>query len=256
MNLMFTYAEEVNCLSEKDSVAIKLNNINYGTKNVEILKGITGNIYKGKITTLVGPSGSGKSTLFSLLNGMRSPQTGTIIINGKNINEFDPLQLRREVGIVLQKAVMINGDVFKNLSLPLSLQGKTLAKDKAIEYLKLIGLNESFLHRQAADLSGGQQQRISIARSLINEPPILLLDEITSSLDQASQHEIEQLISNVNKEFATTIIWITHNLQQAVTIGHDTWVMVDGKLVESGSSNLLENPKSDEVKQFLKGGDQ
>ncbi|MDQ0269699.1 ABC transporter ATP-binding protein [Cytobacillus purgationiresistens] len=242
-------------MAERISVAIKLKNVKYGTKNMEILKEITGEIYKGGITTLVGPSGSGKSTLFSLLNGMKTPQTGTIIINDKDIGQYDPIQLRREVGIVLQKATMLSGDVYKNLSLPYTLQGKRLSEEKAIEMLKLIGLNESFLHRKANDLSGGQQQRISIARTLLNEPPILLLDEITSSLDQASQHEIEQLISNVNKQFSTTILWITHNLRQALTIGHDTWVMIDGKLVESGSSDLLQNPRTDEVRRFLKGGE-
>jgi putative ABC transport system ATP-binding protein len=102
-------------------------------------------------------------------------------------------------------------------------------------------------------LSGGQRQKVSIARTLVNKPEILLMDEITSSLDRASKLEVEELISKINRKYKTTIIWITHNLQQALEIGDYTWVMMDGQVVETGESSLLEDPQNQRAKEFVKG---
>lgn len=114
-------------------------------------------------------------------------------------------------------------------------------------------MEPEFLSRDARDLSGGQRQKLSIARTLINEPEILLLDEITSSLDRISRHDIEQLILKINREYKTTIIWITHSIGQARALGDYTWVMIDGRVIESGESSLLDNPKNKEVQHFIKG---
>lgn len=99
----------------------------------------------------------------------------------------------------------------------------------------------------------GQRQKVSIARTLVNRPDILLLDEITSALDRVSREEIEDLIVHINRQFNVTIFWITHNLEQARTIGTDTWVVMDGKLIESGPSRLLDDPKNELVERFVKG---
>ena len=123
---------------------------------------------------------------------------------------------------------MIAGTVLENLALPRTLQGQNFAKEEAIQYLEDVGLNESFLHQSTNDLSGGQRQKVSIARTLINKSSILLLDEITSALDRQSVQDIEKLIVTINKKYNVTMIWITHNLQQALTIGHYTWVMMNG----------------------------
>jgi len=148
---------------------------------------------------------------------------------------------------------MISGTVLQNLNLPLELQGKKLSESDAIELLDDVGLDESFLHRKSKDLSGGQRQKVSIARTLVNRPQILLLDEITSSLDRTSTQEIEELIVKINQKYRATIIWITHNLQQALTIGNYTWVMMEGEVVETGESKFLQSPTNDRVKRFVKG---
>ncbi|MEA1852180.1 phosphate ABC transporter ATP-binding protein [Cytobacillus sp. OWB-43] len=236
--------------------AISFQNVHYHTDSLSIIKDITGTISSGNITTVVGPSGSGKSTLFHLCNGMKSASSGDIFIHGEDILTITPTVLRRNVGIVLQKAIMIEGDVYDNLSLPLTLNGEKLSKEKAIEMLNLIGLNEEFLHRKATDLSGGQQQRVSIARTLLNEPVILLLDEVTSALDQTSQREVEQLITSINQKRKTTIVWITHNLDQALRIGDETWVIIDGKLAAHGKSSEIVSTSNDKVKQFFEGGEE
>jgi putative ABC transport system ATP-binding protein len=236
-----------------NKAAIIFQEVNYSADGLHILKNITGSFPEGKITTLVGPSGAGKSTLFKLCNGLRSPISGEIFIKGKPINAYNPIDLRRRVGIALQNATMIKGSVLENLELPLSLQGKTIEKDYAEELLHDVGLTGEFLERSAKDLSGGQKQKLSIARTLVNKPDILLLDEITSSLDRVSQHEVEDLIEKINEKYGTTMIWITHNLEQALRIGHYTWVMMNGELVESGESSILDNPQDERVKQFIKG---
>ncbi len=234
--------------------ALHFNEVDFSVNDVHILKKITGSFPKGKITTLVGPSGAGKTTLLKLCNGLISPTSGDIFIHDKPISTYEPVELRRHVGIALQSAPMIKGTVYHNLALPLELQGKKLAEQDAITILEDVGLDKLYLHRKTNDLSGGQRQKVSIARTLINKSEILLLDEITSALDRSSLHEIEELIVKINQKYGTTIIWITHNLKQALAIGDYTWVIMAGEVIETGESDLLKSPTNELVKQFVEGG--
>lgn len=236
-----------------DTIAISLTNISYKDQDLPILKNITGSFPEGKITALVGPSGAGKSTLFKLCNGLRSPVSGQIQIRGKDIEQYHPVELRRLVGMALQNAPMIAGDVRSNLALPRKLQGKDLMEDEAKQLLEMVGLESHLLDRKVNDLSGGQRQKVSIARTLVNQPAILLLDEITSSLDPVSTQEIEELIATINREQETTIIWITHNLQQARSMGDYAWVMMNGELIESGEIQILTSPQTEKVQRFIEG---
>lgn len=233
--------------------AIQFQHVDFNANGMYILKNISGSFTKGRITTLVGPSGAGKTTLLKICNGLLSPISGRILVNNQPITSYEPTELRRLVGMALQDAPMIYGTVYDNLELPRKLQNKVLSTPEAILYLENVGLDESFLKRNAEDLSGGQRQKVSIARTLINKSSILLLDEITSALDRTSVHDIEELIKKINAQYGTTIIWITHNLQQALTIGHDTWVMMDGELIEQGESSLLNAPTNPLVQQFVRG---
>lgn len=233
------------------AVHFKQVNFSYGDDN--ILNGITGSFPSGKITTLVGPSGAGKTTLLKLCNGLISADDGEIYIKDRPIGIYEPVELRRKVGIALQSAPMVGGTIYENLALPMELQNKKLPEKEAENLLQDVGLDKNFLHRNISGLSGGQRQKVSIARTLVNKPDILLLDEITSSLDQTSLKEIEELIAKINRKYGTTIIWITHNLQQALKIGNYTWVMMEGEVIETGESELLKNPANEKVKRFIKG---
>ena len=233
--------------------AVHFNHVNFSFGENPILKDITGSFPEGKITTLVGPSGAGKTTLLKLCNGLLSANSGEVYIKDRLIETYEPVELRRLVGIALQSAPMVAGSVYKNLSLPLELQGKSLAKVEAAELLQDVGLEEELMERKVKDLSGGQRQKVSIARTLVNKPEVLLLGEITSSLDRTSLKEIEELIVKINRKYGTTIIWITHNLQQALEIGDFTWVMMDGGVVETGESDLLNDPSNDKVRRFVRG---
>nr|WP_106781453.1 phosphate ABC transporter ATP-binding protein [Lysinibacillus timonensis] len=233
--------------------AIRFQNVIYHRDGHSILNHISGAIYKGKITTLVGPSGAGKTTLLKLCNELISPSSGEIYINSKLITSYEPTFLRRNVGIVLQNAPIIRGTVFENLSLPRKLQKEKLLKDEALNYLKIVGLDPQFLNHQVTELSGGQKQKLSIARTLINRSEILLLDEITSALDPLSRNEIEQLILKINKKYSVTIVWITHNIQQAKDLGDYSWFMMNGQLIRSGKTSILSDTTNMDIKQFVEG---
>lgn len=236
--------------------AIHFTNITFEVNETKIIQPLTATIYKGKITTLIGPSGAGKTTLLKLCNGLISATSGTIHINGQPIDTFEPTILRRKVGMALQSAPILRATVYDNLALPRKLQNKSLTKEEACQFLKDVGLTEDFLLREANDLSGGQKQKLSIARTLVNQSEILLLDEITSALDPKSVREIEQLIVELNERFGTTIIWITHNIEQARKLGHYTWLLKNGELIEAAETEKLFTSTNSVVQQFLTRGDE
>lgn len=233
--------------------AIHFMDVRYSIDDKPIVGPITGSFPSGRITTLVGPSGAGKTTVLKLCNGLLSADSGEILINGQSAATFEPTDLRRKVGIALQDAPMVNGTVYDNLALPLRLQKKELSEADAVSWLEDVGLSADHLHKKASELSGGQRQKVSIARTLINRSDILLMDEITSALDKASRREIELLITRINQKYGTTIIWITHNLEQAISIGDYTWVLISGELIETGDSHILEDPADERVRRFVKG---
>lgn len=235
----------------KQQAAITLQDVVYETEENKIIHGISGMFTKGKITAIIGPSGAGKTTLFRLCNGLLSPSDGNILIDEEDILTFDPVSLRRHVGIVLQQATMLEGSVRDNVALPLQLAGKELEEGEAERIIQVVGLEEEILDRNSRDLSGGQKQKVSIARTLVNEPEILLLDEITSSLDRVSKQDIENLMKRINSEHGTTIIWITHNLEQAKSVADEVWVMMNGTIAEAGQIDILNHPENDAVKQFV-----
>ena len=213
---------------------------------------LTATVPPGKITAIVGPSGSGKSTLLSLCNLLLTPDSGQILVHEREIREWESSHLRRLVGLVFQHPTMFPGTVTDNLALAARLQGQ---QPRPAEYwLERVGLPTDLKARIARDLSGGQRQRIALARTLSNHPRVLLLDEVTSALDPAAAKEIEELVLSIHKEQGTTILWVTHNLEQAQRVSHYTWLMADGHLVENGlTGEFFPVPKTETGRRFLAG---
>lgn len=219
-------------------------------ETLQVLNGISGKVEKGSILTIIGPSGSGKSTIISLCNLLQTPNEGQIYIEGREIRDWDVQELRRKVGIAFQSAPLMSGTALQNLALPATLKGEKLENPQT--YMDYVGLSTELLSREAKELSGGQQQRLSLARTLVNKPSILLLDEVTSALDSISAQEIEELIVRINKERNVTILWVTHDLSQAERVGDQTWLIMDGRLIEGAETKLFfTHPKSDRTKGFL-----
>lgn len=225
---------------------------------ITVLRGIQGDIPKGVILTLLGPSGSGKSTLLSLCNLLLTPDSGRVIVQDKDVREWDISELRRSVGMVFQTPTLLPGTVSDNLTIGAKLHGQRL--DYPEQYLRQVGLSEDLLTRDAQDLSGGQKQRVALARTLVTKPSVLLLDEVTSALEPATVREIEELIKRIQQEQKTTILWVTHDLAQAERVGDIAWLLVDGKLTEASDTKMFfSNPQKEATRRFLKsertGGD-
>ena len=211
-----------------------------------VLKNITVEIPTHQITAIVGPSGAGKSTFLKHINRLISPTAGDILIDGQSIESVDILSLRKRVGLAFQSAPMFNGSIYDNLNIPKKIHQQQLDKDRAQSLLDKVDLSHLSIDQSIKNLSGGEKQKLAIARTLVLDPDILLLDEITSSLDVHSVQEIELLIQKLNQEDHKTILWITHNLQQAKRMSHYTIVMEDGEVVEAGPFDTLAHP-------FVKG---
>ncbi|ATP42003.1 phosphate ABC transporter ATP-binding protein [Solibacillus sp. R5-41] len=236
--------------------AITFDDVSFEINQTKLLKNITGAFYKGQITTLIGPSGAGKTTLLKLCNGLTSASNGQIRIEQEPIELIEPTALRRKIGIALQSAPIFKTSVYENLTLPRKLQQQQLYKEEALSFLQAVGLDEAFLMREATDLSGGQKQKLSIARTLVNQSEVLLLDEITSALDPKSVREIEELVVQLNEKDGVTIIWITHNIEQAMQLGHFTWMLKEGQLIEADKTEALFQSQNPVVQSFIQQGDE
>jgi putative ABC transport system ATP-binding protein len=217
-----------------------------------ILESLSGEILPGKIVTVVGPSGSGKSTLLSLCNLLLTPDAGEVYVNGEETRKWNPVQLRRYAGLVFQSPVMFPGTVLDNIEF-----GPKLRQEKVCDpgqYLQEVGLSVDLLSHEAGSLSGGQKQRVALARVLANEPQVLLLDEVTSALDFSAASEVEDRILEIQGQRNVTVVWVTHHLEQAKRVGDLTWLVANGRLIESGATgDFFSDPKEEITRQFLSG---
>lgn len=190
-----------------------------GSTKVVALDDVSFSVEKGEFVAIVGASGSGKSTLLHLIGGVDRPTSGKVYIDGKDIFTFDDDKLaifrRRQVGLIYQFYNLIPIlNVEENITLPLNLDNRKVESKKLNEFIKLLGLESRRTHLPN-ELSGGQQQRTSIGRAMITSPAIILADEPTGNLDTKSSDEIVELLKKSNRDYAQTIIMITHNMEIA-----------------------------------------
>ncbi|WP_210470936.1 ABC transporter ATP-binding protein [Sporosarcina sp. 6E9] len=206
-------------------------------KHIPVLRDVNFNVNDGEIVSIVGKSGSGKSTLLHILAGFMTPESGEIKVNGietSTFNEMDNAEFRlSNYGFIFQNFQLMPGlNAFENVELPLKLQGieQAVRKEKVTTLMKYVGLTEVQDH-YPNELSGGQQQRVSIARALITDPPIILADEPTGSLDSETEQDILLLIQSLNKNRGITFVIITHDDEVAQTANR-VYTMRDGILTE------------------------
>lgn len=214
-------------------------------------------IEKGDVYGIMGLSGAGKSTLVRLINRLEEPTSGKIIINGKNVLEYDQKQLRefrKKTGMIFQHFNLLNSrNVASNIAFPLEISGwKKVDIDKRVnELLEIVGLVDK-KENYPEQLSGGQKQRVAIARALATNPEILLSDEATSALDPRTTNSILELLKDINKRFGITIILITHQMEVIRRICNKTAIMSDGKIIEEGTTKeIFLNPKTILAKEFV-----
>jgi putative ABC transport system ATP-binding protein len=200
------------------------------------------------VTVLVGPSGSGKSTLLRCCNRLEVPESGRVCFRGDDVGGLDPLHLRRRVGMVFQRPTPFSGTVADNLHV--AEPGLT---DHAGELaLERVGLGGAFLGRDARELSGGEAQRVCLARTLVTRPEVVLMDEVTSSVDPAATRGLEGL-ARALAATGVPVVWVTHDLEQMHRLADHVLVVIDGRIVHAGRADALVGDAPADVRAFLDG---
>ncbi|XP_058213964.1 ABC transporter I family member 17-like [Rhododendron vialii] len=216
-----------------------------------ILKRINAEIPKGMVVGIIGPSGSGKSTLLRALNRLWEPPPHTVFMDGRDICSLDVLSLRRKVGMLFQLPAIFEGTVADNVRYGPQLRGKKLADNEVYKLLTLADLDSSFFNKNGRELSVGQAQRVALARTLANDPEVLLLDEPTSALDPISTQNIEDVLVKLKKNKGMTVIMVSHSIKQIQRIADIACLVVDGEIVEVLKPNQLSHAQHPMALRFL-----
>lgn len=239
-----------------NNVIIEMRNIKKTYDNKNIIKDLSLNINKGEFITVIGSSGCGKTTMLKMINGLNTPNDGDIFINGNNIKNENIIELRRKIGYSIQgSALFPHMTIEKNIAYVPNLinnKNKEKTKKSVLELIKTVGLEESILTRYPEQLSGGQQQRVGIARALAAQPEILLMDEPFGAVDEITRKQLQEEIVRIHKELGVTIIFITHDIKEALNLGTRVLVMDKGEIVQFDKPEIIKNdPTNDFVRQLV-----
>ena len=235
---------------------LSLQNISFAYDKTPVLQNISYEFEKGKMYCIIGKSGAGKTTLLSLLSGLAKPTGGEIFYEDKNVAKIDKYTFRSKyIGVVFQSFNLITKyTALENVVLSMDVANYKAKnkKDRALELLKIVGLDEEEANRRVLKLSGGQQQRIAIARAIVNEPEILLLDEPLGALDLKMRKEMQLELKAMHKELGITFIYVTHDQEEALTMSDKVVVMSDGMIQQIGTPEEIYNePKNVFVADFI-----
>ncbi|EEG77990.1 ABC transporter ATP-binding protein [Dethiobacter alkaliphilus] len=227
--------------------------------NVQAVDNVSLEVADGEIITLIGPSGCGKTTLLRLINRLTEKTSGQIFIEGKEINRWNPIELRRQIGYVIQQVGLFpHLTVEQNISYVLRIMGtgKKKQRERAAELISLVGMDPSYLRRYPAQLSGGQAQRVGFARALAGNPSIILMDEPFGALDQITRLQLQDELLSLQNELKKTVIFVTHDIQEAMKMGDKIVLMRHGQLIQAGKpADFFIRPKEPFVTQFIGGSD-
>ncbi len=222
----------------------------------QAVKSVSFDIQQGEFLVLIGPSGSGKSTTMKMINKMEPHTSGTISINGKDINSYNASELRRNIGYVIQQIGLFpHYTIEKNIAIVPQLKGWNAKEIKARvnELLDLVGLDpDMYATRYPKELSGGQQQRVGIARALAGNPDIILMDEPFSALDPLTRDQLQVEVGALHKKLNKTFVFVTHDMDEALKMGDRIAIMKDGKLLQLDTpEKLLHEPAHGFVEEFI-----
>lgn len=222
----------------------------------QALKDVNIQFEEGKINVLIGPSGCGKTTTMKLLNRLIDYSDGNITFDGKNIGEMNPIDLRRQMGYVIQNIGLFpHMTIYENVAtVPKLLKWDKKRINKRVdELLELVNLDpKQYRNRYPSELSGGQQQRIGVIRALAAEPSTILMDEPFSALDPISREQLQNELIRLQQTIKKTFIFVTHDMDEALKIADRIILMKDGQVVQEGSpKDIVRNPKNDFVKEFI-----
>jgi phospholipid/cholesterol/gamma-HCH transport system ATP-binding protein len=241
-----------------DDSVISISGLYKSFGDLEVLKGIDFNLYKGENVAVLGKSGTGKSVLIKMMVGLLKPDKGEVIVLGQHVDQLDSKELnalRIRIGFSFQNSALYDSmNVYQNLAFPLTMNKKHLLKkevDEAVEdVLEAVGLKDK-MKQMPSDLSGGQRKRIGIARTLILKPEIMLYDEPTSGLDPITSAEIIELINEVQQKYNTSSVIITHDLTCAKNSANRIAMLLGGKFLKVGSFDEVFDTNDEQLKAFF-----
>ena len=226
----------------------------YGSSTV--ISNLNLEIPQGKFTVLIGPSGCGKTTTLKMINRLIDPTEGSISLNGKQITEMNPVDLRRQIGYVIQQIGLFpNMTIAQNIEVVPKLLNWTKVKrnERTIELLQMVDMDPvQYKDRYPSELSGGQQQRIGVLRALAVSPSLILMDEPFGALDPITREALQDEIKRLQTSLGVTIVFVTHDIDEAVKLADVIVLMKDGKIIQQDSpERLLSSPANDYVKEFI-----
>lgn len=213
-------------------------------------------IPRGQFAVLIGPSGCGKTTTLKMINRLVDPTEGTICVDGQNIAETNPVDLRRQIGYVIQQIGLFpNMTIQQNIEVvPKLLKWpKEKCRERTLELMELVDMNpKEYLGRYPSELSGGQQQRIGVLRALAVSPPLILMDEPFGALDPITREGLQEELKKLQSRLGITIVFVTHDIDEAIKLADTIILMKDGEIVQKAPpEELLSNPANDYVREFI-----
>ncbi len=240
----------------ENNITIRFEHVNKSYGEREILKDFNLEIRKGEFLTIIGSSGSGKTTVLKLINGLITPTSGTIYVEEKDISKENQTLLRRNIGYVIQGIGLFpHMTIRKNIAyVPSLLNHRNKERTrKAVERLiDVVGLDQEMLDRYPAELSGGQRQRVGIARALAANPDILLMDEPFGAVDEITRKMLQSEIIRIHEQLGVTIVFITHNIKEALKLGTRVMVMNKGHVEQLDTPGHIKNsPATSFVKELI-----
>jgi osmoprotectant transport system ATP-binding protein len=218
----------------QDGPAIVFNHASFRINGRALVNDLTLSVAQGQTLVLLGRSGSGKTTSLKLINRLLEPSSGEVRVNGKRTTEWDPIRLRRGIGYVIQDGGLFpHFTIARNIALVPQIENWPAQRVQArvAELLALVGLTPDLLDRYPQQLSGGQRQRVGVARALASDPPILLLDEPFGALDPITRSEIQKEFRNLQQRMKKAVIFVTHDLREALLLADRIALMEDGRLI-------------------------
>ena len=235
---------------------IEFKNVSKSFNGRKILKDINITIKDEELVVFIGPSGCGKTTTLKMINKLLTPTSGEVLINGKKIGDQNTIKLRRNMGYVIQQAGLLpHLTIGDNIALIPSIEkmDKDKIHTKVIELLNLVGLDpDIYIDKYPNQLSGGEQQRVGVARAFVMDPDVILMDEPFSALDPITKTQLQDEVFNIQQNYKKTIIFVTHDMDEALKLGDRICIMDGGYVVQFDTpSEILKNPINDFVREFV-----